>query len=255
MPTNFQSKLKFKNAPEEPLPEFDFIGGSVTDPHETKLKPNQSPDMANVIFTDTHSIKTRNGYLRYNGDPIVSSSDEANTGTSTGTLTIDAVSDWVAQTFQVGSGASIVQCDFYLEMDTAGEEQYMKAELWSGNTGPNAKLIDAQILLVSGDSETEYSFRFTVPYALSASTEYAVVLKPYIAQTTSQTINTVLVHHTGADYASGAAYSSTDSGLNWSAVASTDLKFNVYTGATATTGVMRFYTTTGVKQTFVKVGS
>jgi hypothetical protein len=255
MPLNFQQNIRFKNVPEQPLQEFDFIGGLVTDPHETKLQPNQSPDMANVVFTDTHSIKTRNGYLRYNGDPIASSSDEANTGASTGTITLDAVSDWVAQTFQVGAGASIVQCDFYLAMNTGGQEQYMKAELWSGSTGPSAKLIDGQILLVSGTSETEYSFRFNVPYALTASTEYAVVLKPYIAQTTTQTINTVLVHRTGNAYANGAAYSSTDSGISWSAVASTDLKFNVYTGATATTGMIRFYNTTGTKQTFVKVGS
>lgn len=255
MPVTFQQNMRFSNRKEQMIPEFEFNGGLVADVHETKLSPSQSPDMSNVIFNTTNSIKTRNGYLRYNGDPIGATSDEANTGTSTGTLTIDAVGDWVAQTFQVGSDASIVQCDFYLEMNTAGEEQYMKAELWSGSTGPDAKLLDAQILLVSGDSETEYSFRFNVPYALTASTEYAVVLKPYVRGST-QSVNTVLVHHTGDDYASGAAYSSTDSGLNWSAVSSTDLKFNVYTGgSTGLTGLIRYYTSTGIKQTFAKVGT
>lgn len=254
MPVNYQQNIKFQNVPEERIDEFQFVGGLVTDPHETKLQPSQSPNLANVIFNDTGSIKTRNGYLRYNGDPVGSSSDESNTGTSTGTIEISAVGDWVAQTFQVGTAADIVQCDFYLAMNTSGEEQYVKAELWSGNTGPDAKLTDAQILLVSGTSETEYSFRFRVPYTLSDSTEYGVVLKPYVRGST-QSVNSVLVHHTGNDYANGAAYSSTDSGLNWSAVSSTDLKFNVYTGATASTGLLRFYTDTGIQQMISKFGT
>lgn len=254
MPTNYQQNISFKNVPEERIDEFQFIGGMVTDPHETKLEPNQSPNMGNVVFNDTKSIKTRRGHLRYNGDPIGASSDEANTGASTGTLTIDAVGDWVAQTFEVGTDADIVQCDFYLEMDAADEEQYMKAELWSGDTGPSSKLLDAQILLISGGSETEYSFRFRLPYSLSDSTEYAMVLKPYVRGST-QSVNTVLVHHTGNDYANGAAYSSTDSGESWSAVSSTDLKFNVYTGATASTGLLRFYTDTGIQQMIGKFGT
>lgn len=260
MPTQYTQNIKFRNVPEQQVsignqPSINFDGGLVTDKHETKLEVNQSPDLANVLFNNTGSIKTRNGYTRYNGDPIGASSDEANTGTSTGTLTIDAEGDWVAQTFQVGSGADMVQCDFYLEMDTSGEEQYMKCELWSGSTGPSAKLEDGQILLASGDSETEYSFRFRLPYTLTASTEYAVVLKPYVKGSGSA-VNTVLVHHTGNDYANGAAYSSTDSGLNWSAVSSTDLKFNVYTGgSTGGTGLIRYYNSLGDEQLLAKFGS
>lgn len=248
-------KQKFSARKEEMVPVFEFNGGLVTDKHETKLSPSQSPNMANVTFNDTGSIKTRNGYLRYNGDPIGASSDEANTGTATGSLTLDAVGDWAAQSIQVGSDADIVQCDFYLAMTNSGEEQYMKAELWSGSTGPSAKLIDGQILLVSGTSETEYSFRFSVPYTLTASTEYDVVLKPYVRGST-QSVNSVKVFYTGDDYASGAAYSSTDSGLNWSAVSSTDLKFNVYTGgSTGLTGLIRYYNSSGAAQMFAKVGT
>lgn len=254
MPTNFQQNTRFKNVPEERIDEINFVGGLVTDAHETKLKSNESPNLANVLFNDTGSIKTRNGYLRYNTDPIASSSDEANTGASTGTLTINDVADYVAQTFLVGTGASIVQCDFYLEMNTTGESQLMKAELWSSSSGPSAKLEDAQILLITQDSETEYSFRFRLPYALTATTEYAVVLRPYVAGST-QTVNTVLVHHTGAAYGSGQVYTSTDSGINWTGDATKDLKFNVYTGATAGTGLIRFYNDTGLEQTIAKVGS
>ena len=256
MPISFQQKQSFRSIPEQNVEEYKLGGGLVTDVHETKLAPSQSPNLKNVIFDTTDNLLTRNGYLRYNGDVIGSSSDESNTGTSTGTLTIDSMGDWVAQTIQVGLGADAVQCDFYLEMDSAGEEQYVKAELWSGDTGPDAKLADAQVLLISGDSETEYSFRLRVPQPLTASTEYAVVLKPVAVQTTAQTVNTVLVHHTGNDYADGAAYSSTDSGINWSAVADTDLKFNLYTGgSTGSTGLIRFYGDNSVQQTLAKFGS
>lgn len=255
MPLSFSQDINFRNIPEQRIDEIDFVGGLVTDKHETKLENNQSPDMANVIFNDTGSIKTRNGYLRYNGDPVGASSDEANTGTSTGTVTLDAPGDYVAQTFEVGSGADMVQCDFYLEMDTTGEEQYMQAELWSGDTGPDALVATGQILLVSGDSETEYNFRFRLPYTLTASTEYAVVLKPYI-RGSAQTVNAVLVHRTGNDYASGGAYTSTDSGLNWSAVSNVDLKFNVFTGgSTGGTGLIRYYGSAGVQQVLAKIGT
>lgn len=256
MPLSFFQKQTFRAQPETPIEQFGLIGGLVADVHETKLEANQSPSEYNFLFDVAGNLETRKGYLRYNGDPVGATSDEANTGASTGTLTIDAVSDYVAQTFQVGVQADIVQCDFYLEMNTAGEEQYMQAELWSGSTGPSAELVDGQILLVSGASETEYSFRFRVPYTLAATTEYAVVLKPFIVQTTTQTVNTVLVHFTGNDYASGAAYSSTDSGLAWAAVATTDLKFNVYTGgSTGSTGLIRYYNDSGIKQMISKFGT
>lgn len=255
MPANYQQNIKFKNQPEQVVEEFDFVGGLVTDAHETKLKPNQTPNVGNVIYNDTGSIKTRSGSLRYNTAPIGSASDEANTGTSTGTVTLDAPGDFAAQTFQVGTGASIVQVDFYLEMDTSSEEQYVQAQLWSGSTGPSALLSKGQIKLVTGGTETLYSFRFRVPYALTATTEYAVVLKPFVRGST-QTVNAVLVHRTGNDYASGAAYTSTDSGLTWSAVSNVDLKFNVYSGGeTASTGLLRFYTSTGVQQLFDKIGT
>lgn len=255
MPLSFQQNIRFKAQPEVPVEEFNFDGGLVTDKHETKLATNQSPNVENVLYNDTGSIKTRDGYIRYNNDPVGATSDEANTGASTGTLTINAVGEYVAQTFQVGTGADMVQVDFYLEMDTAGEEQLMQAELWTGSTGPDTLVDQGQILLVSGAAETEYSFRFRVPQTLAATTEYAVVLKPFV-RGSNQAVNAVLVHHTGTAYGSGAAYSSTDSGLNWSAVASTDLKFNVYTGgSTGCTGLLRFYNDTGIQQLIAKFGT
>ena len=255
MATSFQQRVNFKAQPEQVVEEFNFDGGLVLDKHETKLKPNQSPDLSNVIFNDTGSIKTRNGSLRYNTDPVGATSDEANTGASTGTLTIDAPGEWVAQTFQVGAQADMVQVDFYLEMDTSGEEQYMQCELWSGSTGPSALISTGQILLVSGAAETEYSFRFRVPYTLAATTEYAAVLKPYVRGSV-QTVNAVLVHRTGTAYGSGAAYSSTDSGLTWASAGAIDLKFNVYTGgSTGCTGLIRFYTDSGLQQTLSKYGT
>jgi len=77
--------IRFASKPEKRLDEFNFVGGLFTDAHETKLQPNQSPNLQNIIYNDTGSIKTRNGYTRYNGDPVGASSDEANTGASTGT--------------------------------------------------------------------------------------------------------------------------------------------------------------------------
>lgn len=255
MPNNFSQNLSFKNVPEERLDEFDFIGGLVTDAHETKLQPNQSPDLENILFNDTGSIKTRNGYARYNANPIGSASDEANTGANTGSLVMDAAGEWYAQTFQVGTGADFVQVNFYLGMTTSGQEQYVQAELWSGSTGPSALLSTGQVKLISGTAETAYSFRFRVPYTLVATTEYAIVLKPFI-RGSAQTVNSVKVFHTGTAYADGAAYASTDSGVSWSAVASTDLKFDVLTGgSTGCTGLIRYYNTTGTQQLISKVGT
>lgn len=254
MATSFIRNVNYKNSAERATEEYIFDGGLNADTHETKLKTNESPNMENVVFPETKNIKTRNGYRRLSTDPIGASSDEANTGASTGTVTLDAVGDYAAQTFQVGTQADIVQVDFYMAMSSSGQEQLMQAQLWTGSTGPSAFISNAQILLVSGTSETKYSFRFRVPYTLAATTEYAVVLKPYVRGTT-QAVNSVLVHRTGDAYASGGAYTSIDSGLSWSAVSSVDLKFNVFTGATAGTGLIRFYTDTSIKQSFAKVGT
>lgn len=255
MPTSFEQNLRFRHVPEERIDEFNFIGGLVTDAHETKLEPNQSPDLANTIFNDTGSIKTRNGYTRYNDDAVGATSDEANTGASTGTITLDAVGDYAAQTFQVGTNASFVQVNFYLAMANSGEEQLMRAELWSGGTGPSALLNQGQILLVSGTAETAYTFRFRLPHSLTSATEYAVVLRPFIRGST-QSVNSVLVHRTGNSYANGGAYTSTDSGLSWSAVSNVDLKFDVLTGgATGGTGLIRYYSDTGIKQFIAKIGT
>lgn len=256
MATSFQQKQSFRSQPEQAVEDFKLNGGIVTDIHETKLGPGQSPNLANVIAADTNNLVTRSGYIRYNGNPIGATSDEANTGASTGTVTLSSVSSYAAQTFQLTPSAAITQVDFYLAMQTSGQSQYMTAELWSGATGPSVYIIDAQTLLVTGTSETAYSFRFRIPYTLSASTEYAVVLRPTIVQSTAQTTSTVLVHRTGNAYASGAAYTSSDAGMSWSAVSNVDLKFNVYTGgATGATGLIRFYGDNGVAQTISKFGT
>lgn len=70
MPTSFEQNIRFAPKPETRLDEFQFDGGLVTDTHETKLKSNQSPNMQNVIFNETGSIKTRNGFTEYNGTSI-----------------------------------------------------------------------------------------------------------------------------------------------------------------------------------------
>lgn len=258
MPTNFQQNIKFRNVPEERIDEFNFVGGLVSDVHETKLQQNQSPDMANVVFTDTHSVKTRNGYLRYNGDAVGIASDVSETGASAGTLPIAAYTDMVAQTFIPSGTISCVQGDIYVDMETNGEEQYIRVELWSTSAGaPSAVLTNGvgQIKLCSDDAETLYSFRFKQPVTLTAATTYALVVKPFIRGSV-QTVNQVNVHHRGATYANGNVYTSDDSGSTWTSDTAKDLKFNIYSGGnTANTGLVKFYTTTGLSQTLVKYGS
>ena len=447
MPIINKRDIKFQNQKESIEEEFNFAGGLVVDQHETKLESAQTPNVENIVYTSTGTIKTRNGYTRYNGDPVGATSDEANildilsddfsgasvdtvawaetaTGSATvtqtggqleialpssatssdlgqlksvgtfdmtsgsvvvdiaqavsastnanqslqlyidsnnwlqwtiengtlyaqyleggskttafsvafngtthkwwrireasgdvywdtsedgsawtnrasyttgltitamyglitaycyqnetdpgtgifdnfslttvsndssiGTITLDSYQDYVAQTFTVDSDADMVQVDFYLQMNTSGETQLIRAELWSGDTGPDAKLYSAQILQVTGTSEAEYSFRFRTPYTLTASTEYAVVLKPFTTGS-STSINTVLVNYTVNNYANGGAYTSTNSGIDWSAVSNTDLKFNIYTGgSTGGTGLIRYYGPNDISQTLAKFGS
>lgn len=258
MPTQFGGNIRFRNVPEQKEEEFNFVGGLITDAHETKLQNSQSPDLSNIIFNDTGSIKTRNGHLRHNGDVIGAAADQSNTGASTGSLAITAVGDYVAQTYQPSGAVSVVQVDAYLAMQTSGQEQLIRAELWATSAGVPTTMISngrGQIKLVSGTSETAYNFRFRVPATNSAATTYAIVLKPFVRGST-QTVNQVNVYHRGATYANGQVLTSTDSGLNWTADANKDLRFVVYSGGTTScTGLIRFYTSTGVQQQFSKFGT
>lgn len=258
MPQNLKRNINFKHVAEARIDEFDFVGGLVTDSHETKLKNNQSPDLANVVFNDTGSIKTREGYLRYNTTPIGAAADQSNTGASTGSLAIDAPGDYVAQTYQPSGAISVVQVDVYMGMQNSGEEQYIRAELWSTSTGVPSALIDngeGQIKLVSGTSETAYNYRFRVPASNSAATTYAIIIKPFI-RGSSQTVRQVNVYHRGTTYANGQVYTSTDSGINWTGDANKDLRFVVYAGGnTGGTGLIRYYSDTGIQQLIAKVGT
>jgi hypothetical protein len=257
MPTSFGTNLRFSPKPEKVLEEFTFDGGLKTDFHETKLAPNESPDLANITFNDTGSIKTRNGYLRYSNDEVTAASDQSNTGSSTATVTLDSAGDYAAETFQLGSTKNITQVNLYLAMTNANEEQYVRAEIWSTSTTPSAMLTQSQILLVSGTSETTYKFRFREPYSLTGSTSYAIVVKPFVRGSTSATVKSFVVHRTGNVYGSGAAYTSTDAGVTWSAISSADLKFDVLTSTTnlGSTGLIRYYNSTGVQQLFAKFGT
>lgn len=256
MPTNFQQNLTFQPKPEKVIEEFTFDGGLKTDANETKLAPNQSPDLANVIFNTTGSVKTRNGYLRYNTDEVTAASDQSNTGASAATITLDTPSKYAAQSFQIASAKNIMQVNFYLAMANANQQQLMRLELWRGSSGPVAQLTEEQVVLVSGTSETTYKFRLKEPFAATGTTEYCIIVRPFVTGST-QSVNSVLVHRRGATYASGAAYTSTDAGLTWAAVASADLKFDILTSTTNTgcTGLIRYYNDFGVQQLFSKFGT
>jgi hypothetical protein len=258
MALSFQNQINFRNVREQVVNEFSFNGGLIADRHETKLAPNESPNLSDVLFMDTESIKTRNGQRRYNADPIGSASDQSNTGASSGSLAIDAVGDYVAQTFQPSGTISCVQVDVYMAMQTSGQEQYVRAELWATSGGaPTTQITNGQgqIKLVSGTSETAYNFRFKVPASLSSATTYAIIIKPFVRGST-QTVNQVNVYHRGATYANGAVFTSTDSGLNWTEDTAKDLRFVVYAGGnTGGTGLIRYYTSTGIQQLFTKIGT
>lgn len=258
MPTSNKRDIRFQPKEEQRLDEFNFVGGLFTDAHETKLQSNQSPNLENVVFNDTGSIKTRNGYVRYNGDPIGITSDQSNTGSSAGTLAIASVNDYVAQTFIPSTTINTVQINAYLAMNTSGQEQKIRVEIWSTSTTPSSiltSLAKSQILTVSGTDETAYTFRFKTPVALTAATTYAIVIRPYRVSTSSS-INQVNVHRTGSAYADGQVYTSTDAGINWTGASSQDLKFVVYrAGDTGSTGLIRFYGSGGVQQLLAKVGN
>lgn len=261
MPLSFQQNIKFSPIREERLDEFNFVGGYITDAHETKLEPNSSPNLANVLFNNTGSIKTRNGYSRYNTTPVGASSDQTNFGASTGTLAITATTDYVAQTFIPSGAIDCLQIDLSLAMENSSETQYVRAELWSTDTTPslitNTHGFEArsQIKLISGTSEATYSFRFLHGISLSAATTYAIVVRA-VSANNETTINQVNVHHTGTDYANGQVYTSTNSGISWTGDSNKDLKFTVYGGgSTGGTGLVRYYTPGGSAQTIAKIGT
>lgn len=247
--------MKFKNNPETPIEEYKLIGGLITDVHETKLQNNQSPDLGDVVFTDKETVKTRNGTLRNNGNPVGITSDTANSGASTGTLSITASNDYVAETFIPSTTINTTQIDAYLAMNTSGQTQYVRVEIWSTSSGePNALVNKSQVKQVSGTGETTYSFRFKEPVNLTTATTYAIVLVPVVSA--SATVNQVNLHHTADAYASGSVYTSTDSGVSWTNDSAKDLKFVVYSGGdTPNTGLLRYYSTTGTKQMLSKFGT
>lgn len=261
MPVNFRKNIKFKPKPENRLDEFNFIGGLVTDAHETKLKPEQSPNLANITFNQTGSIKKRSGYSRYGTgqDAQGSAADQTNFGASTGTLTLDTESEYFAQTFVASGAISCLQVDLSLAMNASGETQRCRVELWSTSGGaPSAiltSLAKSQVVLVSGTSEATYNFRFSTPIALSASTTYAIVLKSFLQGSTT-TPSAVKAHHTGAAYANGNVYTTTTAGGSWSSDTAKDLKFRVYGGGnTAGTGLIRYYGPSGIQQLLAKIGT
>lgn len=258
MPTTFRKSLTFKAKPETRLDEFGFDGGLVVDQHETKLQPNQSPNMANALFSGNKSILTRKGYTRYNTTPVGIASDTANSGASTGTLAITTSATYVAQTFQASGAIKTIQVDLSLAMNTTGETQLMRAELWATSGAPTAILTTAsksQIKLISGTSQTTYSFIFRTPISFSASTSYAIVLKPFLVGN-GTTVNQVNVYHRGSTYANGQVYTSSSSGSSWSGDSAKDLIFTVYSGGdTGGSGLYRFYGAGGVKQLLTKIGS
>lgn len=258
MPTKFNQNIKFRNVPEVVEEEFNFNGGFIADVHETKLGSNQSPSLANVISNNNNSIKTRNGYSRYNTDPVGAAADQSNTGASTGSLALTTPNTYVAQTFIPSGAISTVQADVYMGMQTSGETQLVRLELWATSAGVPTTLIDngkSQIKLVSGTSETAYNYRFRTPGSLSAATTYALIVKPFVRGST-QTVNQVNVYHRGSTYANGQVYTSSDAGVAWTGDSAKDLRFVIYGGgATGTTGLIRFYTSTGITQLISKIGS
>lgn len=256
MPTSFQQPINFRPKNPTRVDEFNFSGGLVTDIHETKLDLSQSPEEYNVTFNESGSIKTRNGYTRYNNDPQGASSDQSNFGTSTGTLALDDQNKFIAQTFQPSGEIECLQVDLSLAMDSSGESQRIRVELQdTSSSEPDSTLSQSQIKNIDGNSEATYSFRFRQPQTLSSGTTYAVVIKP-ITQGSVTSVNQVNVHHTGDDYASGNVLTSTDSGENWTADSAKDLKFRVYSGGdTGGTGLLRFYGPSGVQQLIAKIGN
>lgn len=258
MPQEYNQKLSFSNRKEEIVEEFNFNGGLVTDPHETKLAPGQSPNVYNVLFNTTGSVKTRDGYSRYNASPIGAAADQSNTGASTGSLAIDATTDYVAQTFIPSGSVSVTQVDLYLAMQTANQEQYVQVEIWATSAGlPTTLMLNGtgQIRLVTGTSETAYSFLFRNPVVLTTAVTYAVVIKPFV-RGSAQTVNQVNVYHRGATYANGSVATSVNTGSSWTADTAKDLRFVVYSGGnTPITGLMRYYNSTGTQQLLAKVGT
>ena len=259
MPVTFNKQISFSAKPESRLDEYDFDGGLVTDKHEIDLQSNQSPNMANVLFNTTKSVKTRNGSLRYNTTPVGIASDTTNFGASTGSLAVTTLSTWVVQTFIPSGAIKTIQVNLSLAMNTAGKEQQGRLELWSTATGAPSTLLTtvakSQIKLISGTSETTYSFIIRTPIALAASTTYAIVFKPFVPGN-GTTVNRINVHHTGNAYANGQVYTTSTAGSSWSADSAKDLKFTVYSGGdTPCTGMYRFYGPGGVQQLIAKFGT
>lgn len=260
MPLSFQQNINFRPIKEDRIDEFEFVGGLVTDVHETKLEPNTSPNLANVLFNNTGSIKTRKGYIRYNTNPVGAASAETNFGASTGTLSLTADTDRIAQTFAEASNAiNVLQIDLSLAMATSGQTQRLRVSLFATAAGEPTTILTedakSQVITVSGTSETTYSLRFLKPTAGAQSTTYAIVISPFVSGS-SPAVNTVYVHHTGNAYAGGQVLTSSSSGVTWAADSTKDIKFTVYNGGnTPITGLVRYYGPGGISQTLAKIGT
>lgn len=224
----------------------------------TNRASNANPITLTALTVDlaggTFGATTSPGFIEYDNFTFITTG----TASSEGSLAIDALTDYVAQTFQPSGTVDITQVGVYLAMQTSGQEQNVRLEIWSTTAGvPNTLITNgqSQIKLISGTSETLYDFKFLKPVALTTGTTYAIVVKPY-TRSNQSAINQVNLHYTGDDYMNGSVYTSTNAAVSWSADLTKDLKFTVsVNGNTPITGLSRFYTSTGVKQSFSKIGN
>ena len=130
---------------------------------------------------------------------------------------------WQAQTFVPAVSGKLSQVDFQSALSSTGVSGTMLVEirnLVSGAPGSTV-LATANLTSVSGTTNAWYSVTFATPSTVNAGTGYALVLRassggPYRA-----------VRSQNNTYASGAWYSSTNSGGAWAAQNS-DLAFRTY---------------------------
>jgi len=158
---------------------------------------------------------------------------------SSGTGTTFHSTNWVAQTFNSGSTYNFIHGASFIITSGAGTLTNMICELYAvdGSDKPTGSALATSTVAETNvyDADTTatdevcVNFTFDTPYEMTASTNYALVIRK-----SSGTVNNSI--RSGASYASGQAWRSTDSGSTWGSTVTGDLWFIVRAYSSKTLG-------------------
>lgn len=153
-------------------------------------------------------------------------------------MTINAVNDWGAQTFQASSDYDLTRISMVLSRGTGDNPGTITVEIQGvdGGGDPDGGTLGSTTITYTDVPETDANREwvnadFGTPVSLTSGTNYAIVLRTSAASTSEL----LLWWFINADnYANGARNFSTNGGSSWNGPFASDCSFRTYSGSATT---------------------